>query len=193
MNILKRLFTSSARVKLMQLFLMNPDNEYFVRELTRVLNEQINSIRREVDNLKKIGLLTSRAKNRKKYFKLNASCLIYEELKNLFLKTMDAKDALIRKLSKLGEIEFILMSGVFLKKESPVDLLIVGTVDHSVIESFLDKEVDSRNPIRFSVMSKQDFLYRVDCNDMFVTKLLKDKSNIVGINKLTKQLSQFIS
>jgi len=173
--------------------LVNPDNEYFVRELTRVLNEQINSIRREVDNLKKIGLLTSRAKNRKKYFKLNASCLIYEELKNLFLKTMDAKDALIRKLSKLGEIEFILMSGVFLKKESPVDLLIVGTVDHSVIESFLDKEVDSRNPIRFSVMSKQDFLYRVDCNDMFVTKLLKDKSNIVGINKLTKQLSQFIS
>ncbi|OGJ45528.1 hypothetical protein A2272_00945 [Candidatus Peregrinibacteria bacterium RIFOXYA12_FULL_33_12] len=170
---------------------MNPENEYFVRELTRVLNEQINSIRREVDNLKKIGLLSSRAKNRKKYFKLNTSCIVYEDLKNLFIKTMDAKDALIKKLTHLGEIDFLLMSGIFLKKEAPVDLLIVGTVDRNLMENFLDKEVDTKEPIRFSIMSKQDFLYRVDCNDVFVTNLLKDKSNIVGVNKLSKQLLKF--
>lgn len=191
MNILKRLFTSSARVKLLQLFLMNPENEYFVRELTRVLDEQINSIRREVDNLKKIGLLTSRAKNRKKYFKLNTACIAYEDLKNLFLKLMDSKDALIKKISSLGEIEFLVMSGFFVKKQTQVDLLIVGKVDKNEIEAFLDKEVDSKNPVRFSVMSKQDFLYRVECNDKFITDLLKDKSNIFGINKMSKYLEKF--
>lgn len=191
MNLLKRLFTSNARIKLMQLFLLNPETEYFVRELTRVLNEQINSIRREVDNLKKIGLLTSRAKNRKKYFKLNTSCVIYEELKNIILKTMDSKETLIRKICKLGEVEFLLMSGIFLMKESQVDLLIVGKLNMNEVEQLLDKEVESKEPIRFSVMSKQDFLYRVECNDVFINKLLTDKSNILGINKLSKHLTKF--
>jgi hypothetical protein len=52
---LKALFSSKARIKLLTAFLLNPDEEYFIRELTRKLDEQINSIRRELDNLKKIG------------------------------------------------------------------------------------------------------------------------------------------
>jgi hypothetical protein len=170
----------------MQLFLLNPENEYFVRELTRILDEQINSVRREIDNLKKIGLLTSRSKNRKKYFKLNPSCIIYEELREIFIKTMDSKDSLIRKISKLGEIELLIMSGVFVKKSSPVDLLLVGKIERTELEEFLDKEINTKEPIRFSIMTRQDFLYRLQCNDKFVNDLLTDKVNIVGINKLTK-------
>ena len=52
-NLLKGLFTSNTRIKLLTLFLLNPDEEYFIRELTRKLEEQINSVRRELDNLKK--------------------------------------------------------------------------------------------------------------------------------------------
>ena len=54
---LKKIFGSGARVKLFRQFLLNPKEEFFIRELTRILDEQINSLRRELANLEKIGML----------------------------------------------------------------------------------------------------------------------------------------
>ena len=65
-HMLKELFSSNTRVKLLTVFLTSPGEEFFIRELTRKLGEQINSIRRELNNLKKVGLLKSRSKFRKK-------------------------------------------------------------------------------------------------------------------------------
>ncbi len=56
---LKRLFGSQTRVKLLTLFLQNPDSEIFIREITRQINEQVNSVRRELNNLQSIGILTT--------------------------------------------------------------------------------------------------------------------------------------
>ena len=73
---LKALFSSNTRIKLLNTFLLNTDEEFFIRELTRKLDEQINSIRRELDNLKKIGLLKSKVRNRKKYYYVNKDFII---------------------------------------------------------------------------------------------------------------------
>jgi hypothetical protein len=51
---LKSLFTSSVRVKLFKHFFLHPNDEFFIRQLTRDLNEQVNAIRRELENWKKI-------------------------------------------------------------------------------------------------------------------------------------------
>jgi hypothetical protein len=51
---LKALFSSQTRVKLLSVFLLHPEEEYFIRQLTRLLGEQINSIRRELENLRRI-------------------------------------------------------------------------------------------------------------------------------------------
>ena len=67
--ILKALFSSQTRVKLLKTFLLNTEEEFFIRQLTRLLEEQINSVRRELDNLKKIGFVRSRVRNRKKYLR----------------------------------------------------------------------------------------------------------------------------
>jgi len=65
-SLLKALFSSQTRVKLLSTFLLHPEDEYFIRELTRLLNEQINSIRRELENLRRVGLVKPRHKNRQK-------------------------------------------------------------------------------------------------------------------------------
>ena len=69
-DILDTLFSSKTRVKLLTHFFTKPDDEFFVRELTRMLGEQINSIRRELEKLEKIGLLVSRVEKRKKYYRV---------------------------------------------------------------------------------------------------------------------------
>lgn len=180
---LKHLFTSKARVKLLTIFLLKPDDEYFVRELTRALDEQINSVRRELDNLKKLGLLKSRAKNRKKYFTVNKHFILFNELRSIIIKANNSSDNLLKNITKMGEIDFLLISGAFLQKESAVDLLVVGKVDKENLGKFLDT-LETKDAIKFSVLTTEDFLYRIKCRDQFILDIIKDSENMIGINKL---------
>lgn len=183
---LKRLFTSTTRVKLLTIFLLNPEQEFFIRELTRELNEQINSIRRELDNLKGLGLLKTKEKNRKKYYIINKNFSLYPELKAIILKSMSNKDEISKKISLMGNVDVLIFSGLFVNKDTLIDLLIVGQLDKEKLEEYLSTELDTSRPIRFSIMSSDDFLYRKQCKDKFLTELLESPDNIVSINKLEK-------
>jgi predicted transcriptional regulator len=185
---LKRLFTSKVRVKLLKLFLENPDEEFFIRELTRKLDEQINSVRRELDNLKKIGLLTSKTRNRKKYYLVNKSFIIYPELKLIIQKSTNTNHEFVDKVNKLGKIDLLILSGVFVNKESAADLLIVGEINKDDLSDLLEKTIEK--PVKFSSMHKEDFLYRLKLNDQFIIDMLQSTDNIIATNKLEKYINQ---
>lgn len=187
---LKALFSSKARIKLLTVFLLNPDEEYFIRELTRKLDEQINSIRRELDNLKKIGLLKSRVKNRKKYYFCNKDFVIFNELRDIILKAMNNDGDLIRKIGKIGEIELLILSGVFVGMQSQVDLLIVGDLDKEKLQGLLAEHSKSGKDLKFTSMTKRDFLYRLEMKDKFIRDLILDDKTIVAINRLKKELEK---
>jgi hypothetical protein len=57
---LNKLFGSKARVKILKLFLSHPEEKFYIRQVTRELGLQLNSVRRELENLETFGLLTSR-------------------------------------------------------------------------------------------------------------------------------------
>jgi predicted transcriptional regulator len=181
---LKRLFTSNTRIKLLTLFLLNPDEEYFIRELTRRLEEQINSVRRELDNLKKMGLLKSKEKNRKKYYVVNKNFIVFHELKGIILKAIGDKEALIKKIAQMGTIDVMALSGLFVEKESPLDLLLVGNVDRQALEDYLNNDLQTERPVRYSILTKDDYLYRRRCKDKFLHDLVDDTENIVAVNRL---------
>jgi len=181
---LKRLFTSNTRIKLLTLFLLNPENEYFIRELTRKLDEQINSIRRELDNLKKVGLLKTKTKNRKKYYVVNKNFVVYNDLRNIILKALSEKESITKSLQQFGELDMIVLSGLFIDKESPVDLLLVGRMDRGKLDRYFTQELETKRPVRFSLMSKEEYQYRRKCNDKFLHDILEDKNNIVALNKV---------
>lgn len=184
---IERLFTSKVRVKLLSLFLLNEEGEYYVRELTRVLDEQINAVRRELENLKKFGLLKSKNKNRKKYYSVNPQCMYFKDLQSMFTKANSSHGDFVKKVQKFAPIEFLLLSGVFINKpEGDVDLCIVGDLDKEEFADFLDKELHFEDPIKFAIFSKDDFVFRIKCNDRFLSQLLMDTENIIAINKLTK-------
>lgn len=188
---LKALFSSKARIKLLTTFLLNPDEEYFIRELTRKLDEQINSIRRELDNLKKIGLLKSRLKNRKKYYYTNKDFVIYDELRDILLKAMNTDSDLIRKIGKMGEVELLLLSGIFVGKDSAVDLLLVGDIDKEKLQKLLSESSKMGKDLKFTNMTRRDFLYRLECKDKFIRELISDEKSIVAINKLKREMERF--
>lgn len=183
---LKRLFTSNTRIKLMTVFLMNPTEEYFIRELTRKLDEQINSIRRELDNLKHIGLLKTRTKNRKKYYYINTKFTIFDELRSIIVKAVSSNEGLIKDLQQMGEIKVLALAGQFVEKATTsVDMLIVGNMDKERLTQYINNELRTKRPIKFTVMTEEDYRYRLNCNDKFVSDLIKDEDNQIAINKMT--------
>ena len=56
---LDKLFGSNARVKLLKLFLLHPEQRFYIREIARELDLQLNSVFRELNNLEEMGLLLS--------------------------------------------------------------------------------------------------------------------------------------
>jgi len=52
---MEKLFTSRTRVKLLTLFLIESKKEFYVKELQRRIKENVTSVRRELENLKKLG------------------------------------------------------------------------------------------------------------------------------------------
>jgi len=182
---LKRLFTSNTRIKLLTVFVSNIDQEYYIRELTRKLNEQINSIRRELDNLKKMGFLKSKLKNRKKYYYINKNFIILDELKLIIKKVLSDKSAVAKKMAKLGKIRLLVLSGQFVEnQESNIDILIVGEIEKEKLTNFINEEFKLKNPVKFAIMSVADYEYRVNCHDKFINDILNNSKNQVLIKNI---------
>src|SRR6266508_4695899 len=80
----EQLFGSKTRVKLLQLFYSNPNRSFYVREITRKIDEQINSVRRELANLLSIGIIASDTTNNRLYYEVNQSYDYYDPLKAIF-------------------------------------------------------------------------------------------------------------
>jgi hypothetical protein len=107
-------------------------------------------------------------------------------LKAIFTKALSDKDAIGKKIAKCGEIVFMVLSGVFVEKNSTVDLLLVGDVDKQKLEQVLNAEIETETekPVRYSILTREDFLYRLKCKDRFITEILHDPENIIAVNQL---------
>ncbi|MBI5414488.1 hypothetical protein HZA38_03150 [Candidatus Peregrinibacteria bacterium] len=188
---LKALFSSTTRIKLLRIFLLNPQKEYFIRELTRLLDEQINSVRRELNNLKKIGFLKCKNKDRKKYYYIDTSFLIFPELTLIFQKDNASGQEVVKQVLKMGKVELLLLSGIFVGVQgSPVDLFVVGDIDKEKLTEYTAEEFSHEHPVRFTVLSRDDFLYRIECHDKFVHNLINDERSVIAVNKIEKLIEQ---
>lgn len=78
------LFGSKTRVKLLHLFLNNPGKAFYVREITRLIDEQINSVRRELSNMLEVGIITSDSADNKLYYEVNQRYQFYVPFRAIF-------------------------------------------------------------------------------------------------------------
>ncbi|MBT3348802.1 hypothetical protein HN954_01755 [bacterium] len=189
---LKKMFGSGARVKLFRQFLLHPGEEFFIRELTRELDEQINSLRRELENLERIGMLKSSERNRRKYYRVNPHFPVLFELTSIVRKTDKWNEKFLQRISKLGEIDILVLSGSFINQESDVDLFVVGNVNKAELETFFEEMIPDKK-VKYSLMTREDFLYRVTLKDKFVINVFADKANLILKNKLKKDTENLVT
>ncbi|QQS19165.1 transcriptional regulator [Candidatus Saccharibacteria bacterium] len=160
----EQLFGSKTRVKLLHLFYENPNRSFYVREITRKIDEQINSVRRELANLLNIGIITSDSSNNKVYYEVNQKYAYYSPLQDIFggrkpkkltkkavpqeeeaIETAEVQVAQERPeteapaaLKQLGNVEIAVLMGQFTRDEtSGVDVLVVGNVNHNALQKYV--------------------------------------------------------
>lgn len=194
---LSKLFGSNSRVQILKAFLFHPEEKFYIRQLARDLSLQVNSIRRELDNLENFGLLAAQtgdedgpegekgkgvASQERKYYRLNKDFPLYEDVKSLFVKSqLLYKDDLVRDLGRAGNIKLLILSGVFVNNfQSPVDVLIVGkVVKDKVVKTINDLEKELGREINYTLMTVAEFKYRREITDVFIYEILEGEKIVV--------------
>ncbi len=206
---LNKLFGSTARVKLLKTFLLNPDKQYYVRQLSRRLDLQVNAVRRELENLEKLGLVISQLsqedKNKvevevgnqkkkktspetkassqeKKYYRLNTNFVLFEELQALFVKAqLWDKQNFVDKIKQIGRLKLLILAGIFVgDSQAPVDLLLVGRLSKQKLLPLIKQlEKELEQEINYSIMDLAEFKYRRDVTDVFLYNILEGKKIVV--------------
>lgn len=186
---IEQLFGSKTRVKLLQLFYSNPNRSFYVREITRKIDEQINSVRRELSNLLNIGIISSENTNNRLYYEVNKSYQFHEPLSQIFgsaagVSGDEEGGEAAAQLKGLGNIELVLYTGKFTRdNKSGIDFLIVGDINQTQLAKYISElEKKEGKEVRYAVMDRDEFNYRKEVNDRFLTTVLESKKQIV-INK----------
>lgn len=155
---------------------------FFIRELCRDVDEQINAVRRELMNLEALGILKSYEQNKKKYYQMNHSCVIYREITEMFLKSYDVMWPIKAFFKGRKTLDLVTISDAVLDFRNEgtnniVDIFIIWELDKIEFNNFLEKAFFGRK-VKYAIMSLDDFTNRLEYNDKLVLSILAQKWNI---------------
>ena len=192
----EKLFGSKTRAKLLNLFFENANKSYYVREITRVIEEQINSVRRELLNLESIGIIKNETYDNKVYYSANTKHPYAHALTEIFSKKVDtAKDKDVRKSTwdeYVRPVKNYLCAMVITNRapgQDGVDMLIIGD-DHTKKLTRWAEVVEKKHgkPMNYAILSRDDYLYRRSVRDRFVLDILEmEFSEIIDPEKIIKE------
>lgn len=182
------LFGSKTRVKLLHLFLNNPGKSFYVREITRLIDEQINSVRRELSNMLEAGIITSDSADNKLYYEVSQRHEDYVPLRAIFAKGSEKvsqpkhlKSSWHGSLAELDGARLVILAGVLVEGSvSKIDLFVVGTTSQAKIQRVVKaiEKIEGRE-LNYSVMPYDEFYYRFSIRDKFITEILNGANDVI--------------
>lgn len=184
------LFGSKTRVKLLHLFLNNPGKAFYVREITRLIDEQINSVRRELANMLEVGIITSDSADNKLYYEVNQRYEYYVPFRAIFADQKVASVSSTAKqetaswekaLAALPGLRVGVLAGVLVNgSASSVDLLLVGALPANKAKAAVAAiENAEGRELTYSMLSYDEFYYRLSVRDKFINDIITNKHRVL--------------
>lgn len=187
-DILGKLFGGIPRVKVMRLFLLNPEQGFESGDVAERSRLGGAVVRRTLSGLSSMGFIKKRSfvrestdgrtgkikKKRVHGWFLDSGFPYLKELKTLLIEgdVVHSQD-IARRFRPSGKVQLLVISGLFMQHEnSRLDLLIVGD---NLRKSFIQKtiavlESELGKELSYALFETADFRYRVSMYD----KLLRD-------------------
>lgn len=195
---LEKLFESVPKVRILRLFMQNPEHFFTFREITQHSRIKPSVAKTQLKKFIKVGLIKQKTGNIQKELKItqgkeqktilkNQKAEFYgvdpkfgfiKELEDLVIKSsITSKKKLLKYIKNIGNVKLAVISGVFMKNSSAsrTDLLIVGdNITRSKIENFLSKiESEIGKSIHYTLMDMDEFKYRINMYDRFLRDTLE--------------------
>ena len=181
------LFPNQYRRKVLALLLMQPEQKVHLRELARQTQTAPGTLKKELDALGHVGLLTSERVGNQVQFQANQGHPVFAELQALIRKTTGLADVLRQALQALGEqvaLAFVFgsMASGSAHAGSDVDLLVVGSAGFAqVVEATHATQAQLGREINPKVMTADEWTRKQAEGHPFVQELLtKPRILLIG-------------
>ncbi len=206
---LEQLFGSAARVQLLHFFLVHTKEAHTLSEIREYIAVRLKELEKQVALLVQLRLVhtdmrivevqqqdadtSSRSRQKKtrakeRVYRMNMSHALYPELRSLFIKTNAlVEHNFVTHIKKMGNISYFVLTGFFVGQGDVVtDMLIVGTVAKKKLKNTVVRfEKLFNTPLRYTTMTRKEFLYRREITDRFLYAILEAK-NIVVIDEINR-------
>lgn len=125
---IESLITSKTKIKLLLRFFLNTNNQSYLRQLAKELGESTNSIRVELNKLEDAKILESEKIGRNKIFKANYKHPLYDEIRQIVLKSTGIDRIISNIINKLGDVHLAFIRGDYAvgNDSGLIDLVVVG-------------------------------------------------------------------
>lgn len=183
---LSKIFGSKCRAKLLEKFFLEYEaghnDGFYMRSLSRELDEQINSIKRELDNLADLWVLRHKAELKKKLFFVNQKFPLLNEFIEIFLRTYDPTPKIKTFFTNKDDLELVIINESVRNKlidpgKAILDIFLIGEIDKEEFNEFLASCFYGRK-IKYAIISTQDFYKRLEFGDKLIKNILTEKWNI---------------
>lgn len=184
---LKDLFISKTRVKLLETFLADPTQMFHVRDMVRKTGDEINAVRRELARMESLGMVKKEPRGNRLYYWFRHDYAYYSDLLSLVAKNTGLGLALSKNKNKLGTIRVAMLSGRFVRRlerrdQNEVDLLVVGNVSMPELGALIKAEEAVRGtPINYTPMTEEELKFRKVRRDPFLQQIMgQSRIMIIG-------------
>lgn len=183
---LSKIFWSKCRAKILEKFILDyhswEKEGLHMRALARDLDEQINSIKRELDNLTELWVLKSRDENKKKFFFINSNFIFLTEMTSIFVKNYNPLEKVKVFFKDKVDLELVIVNESIKNKlseswRSILDIFLIWEVDKEELNEFLAKTFYSKK-IKYAIIPTEDFFKRLQFWDKLIKNIITEKWNI---------------
>jgi len=158
---IESLITSKTKIKLLLRFFLNTKNQGYLRQLAKEFGESTNSIRVELNKLEAAKILNSAKVGRNKIFSANSRHPLFNEIRQIVLKSTGIDKVLSNIINKLGDVYLAFIRGDYAigKDRGLIDLVVVGdhinTRELERVKNKTEKLIDRK--INILTLSKNEY------------------------------------
>ena len=183
---ISKIFWSKCRKKLLEKFYLeyeSGNNDWFhMRGLSRILEEQINSVKRELDNLTELWILKHKTELKKKIFFINTKFYLNDEFTQIFVKSYNPIEKIKEYFKPHKNLELIIINDAIKTKlvtkwKNILDIFLIWEIDKDELSEFLTKTFYGRK-VKYAIITTEDFYNRLEFGDKLIKNILTEKGNL---------------
>lgn len=177
--------TSKNSLLILRFLFANPDKQYYMQELARLLGKKAGVLQKAINYLVSERIILDERRGNLRFFSINQKHPLYEELRKIIFKTIGVEGTLREMLSKIKDINFAFLYGSFAKDTSDaisdIDLCIIGKVKMRDINPTITKtEKAFQREINYIIYSVKEFRDKYNKKDPFILDILKGAIFLIG-------------